>query len=218
MNGIKFSTGVFLAVLLFVSLACSTLGGLAPDEDSLVATAQSAATQAVNLATEIQSEDLVATAQALVTEVSEEDLQATAEAFAEGVDTEGMIATANAIATEAAVEGGELAATAQTLATQISGSEGEVPEDIPIPDTELDEFFASANLVSYSIAWEFDEVLAFYQNELPANGWTESAEGTVISPAAAVLVYQQVGKTATVSIGGIPFTGTTIVQILIQGS
>jgi hypothetical protein len=213
MNRKNFLIGLGLVAIFAAGLACSASSGVA-DQNDLVATARSAATAAVGLAAELDQQALAETAQAVATQLDESGLAATAQAAVTAVDPTSIVATAQAFGTQAAQQGSGSLATVQAMATQFSESSGEPPEDIPIPEGELIGFVAMGNLVSYGIQMPFDEVLAYYQNEMPANGWTEAPRGNVIADSAAVLVYDKVDRMVTITLGVIPLAGETRVQIL----
>jgi hypothetical protein len=120
------------------------------------------------------------------------------------------------VGTLAAGEGGDPLATAQALATQFASDSGELPEDIPLPDAELENFFTSANLVSYTVDMPFTEVLSFYEEEMIANGWSFIDEGSLVTTNTAVSNYQQVGRNALLTISGQADGNLTVVQIILQ--
>lgn len=51
---------------------------------------------------------------------------------------------------------------------------------------------------------------------MPANGWDEDTDASVISEIAAFLIYNKVDRSATVTISAIPGLSQTLIQILIQ--
>ena len=54
-------------------------------------------------------------------------------------------------------------------------------------------------MVSYETASAFDDVVAFYQEQMPANGWTES-DDAFISEGTAMFTYAQGDSTVTLMI------------------
>jgi len=54
-------------------------------------------------------------------------------------------------------------------------------------------------LVTYESSSSFDDVLSFYQEQMPANGWSDSGD-SFISSGNAMLVYAKDGRTATVAL------------------
>jgi hypothetical protein len=54
-------------------------------------------------------------------------------------------------------------------------------------------------LMTYESNSSFDDVLSFYQEQMPANGWSDSGD-SFISPGSAMLGYTKDGRTATVAI------------------
>lgn len=211
----KLTLGLSLIAVFAAGLACSFLTGLGEPGGDLVSTAQNAATQAVGLATALDEQGLNETAVAFATEFGETGIGATAEAMITAINPTDVVATAQAFGTQAASEGGESLATVQAMATQFAESSGDLPEDIPVPDGEKTGFVAMGNLVSFGIQQPFDEVLAYYQNEMPANGWEEAETGNLVADSAAVLVFEKINRTATITLGVIPLAEETRVQILI---
>ena len=61
---------------------------------------------------------------------------------------------------------GDLEATAQAF--QEGFGSGEVPPDIPMVDEPRQDLFGSDDIVSYNTPMSYDEVLAFYQEQMPA--------------------------------------------------
>ena len=107
----------------------------------------------------------------------------------------------------------------ETMAAQITdmpipGLSGEKPDDIPVMEG-ASEIVGSADLVTYIIDKDFQEVVDYYEREMPNNGWTKS-DGNVESDYAQ-LVYEKAGRKATVELFGIPFIEQTSVTINIEG-
>ena len=204
----KWRTGLFLSSLVLTGLACSIFSGINQSQE-LLTTAQS-------LATEIDGGEILATVEALATGINPGELLETVEAAATGFNPDDMLATANAIGTQAVSQGGDPLATAQAAATQTDLSGGEPPEDIPLVEGDKDNFFASSFAVSYGTSLDFDTVLQFYQEEMPANGWDENTDASVISDIAAVLIYNKTDRSATVTISALPGLTQTLIQILVQ--
>ena len=58
-----------------------------------------------------------------------------------------------------------------------------------------------SGMVMYTSASTFDQVQAFYQEQMPANGWDDTGD-SFTGPGSAMLSYTKDGRTATVTIGG----------------
>lgn len=171
--------------------------------------AQDVATQAQELATSISESGALATAQAFATEEGSSIL-ATGEALLTEAARSGALETAQARLTE---EGGEFLATVQAVATQ-GFTFSNPPEDVSIPqEPEVENLYATQDIVSYTIGQDFAAVLDFYKREMPANGWTAVSEGTLESEQAAVLKYTKDGRSATLSLSEGPQEGQTVVVI-----
>jgi hypothetical protein len=54
-------------------------------------------------------------------------------------------------------------------------------------------------LITYESASSFDDVLSFYQEQMPANGWSDSGD-SFVSSGSAMLSYTKDGRTATVAL------------------
>jgi hypothetical protein len=77
-----------------------------------------------------------------------------------------------------------------------SAAESEFPI---MPDAA--EVTTMSGMVMYTSASTFDQVQAFYQEQMPANGWDDSGD-SFTGPGSAMLSYTKDGRTATVTIGG----------------
>lgn len=174
---------------------------LTEDGSSLLKTAISVATQ--------EGPQLLDTAQAFVTQEGPALIE-TAQAMA---TEKGPVvkATVQAFATE---QGPEIIATAQALATQVAGGTPQVPEDIPLVEGERKNLAIVLGMIAYHTPLPYDEVLAFYLAQMPANGWELVSEGTYQIERTAVLNYQKIDRKATVSLSTVD--NETYLLILIQ--
>jgi hypothetical protein len=181
---------VVLIALLLAALACNAvtnaLGGNAADNAQ--ATADALLTEAAE-----QFGDPQATADALSTEAAEEfgDLETPEDA-------------------EPTEESGEAEATEEPL--EIPGT-GDAPDDIPVFDGNNENFFGSADVVSYTTDGSYADVVAFYRAEMEANGWTYDANLSAEFDEVAALQYTKDGRSATVSVVGDSATGSTLVAV-----
>lgn len=212
MKSFHFRHAWLVAALLFGTLACRLVTGIGETK----ATVEAAATQAK------QGLNMVETAQAMITQVGGSETLKTARAIATEVGESGLIETAQAVATQ---EGPGLIQTARAVATQ-KGPEleetarsimGEPPEDIPILESEKEDYLAGEFLISYVVPVSFDEVVDFYQREMPAEGWVEEQRSSMESESVAAFTYQKDSRSAAITISVNPINRRTTVVILITG-
>jgi len=192
---------IYLAVLLPV-VACS-LGQLADQARDTQQTAQAVLTQAESLAT--QSGPLLETARAAVTQIP--GYIQTAQVIA----TRGapVLATLKAVATEHP----GIMETAVALATHGFGV-GEPPSDIPLlEESQMQNYFATEQLVTYYTALDYPTVLDMYKTQMPANGWQPIPEETHEYANAATLTYTKEGRTAVINLSFSTMNYTTVVVI-----
>jgi hypothetical protein len=201
----RFTTLAIIA-LLFATLACNALSD-AISQNPAVATAQVVATQAA------EAGELFGTAQALATEANLGDVAATAQALATQANLGDVAATAQALATEANL--GDAAATAQAAATEALGSLGTPPPDIPLVEGETKDVFAMESLLTYSTPLAFDEVVAFYKEAMPANGWEYLKDSSLEMGELAVLNFSRAGRDASVTVTINPTSKETSVNVIV---
>jgi hypothetical protein len=75
---------------------------------------------------------------------------------------------------------------------------------------------ASPKLVAYTINVEYQSVLDFYIQEMPAFGWERIDAASVENQNGAAIHYKKLSRNVVVSISADPSTDYTIVQITIQ--
>jgi hypothetical protein len=131
-----------------------------------------------------QAQNAVQTAEALGTQAQQASTEF--EGLATEFEESGFEETAEAIGTESGDDG--------------NPDQSDVPADIPVYP-ENDTLFAFEGTVSFFTSASFQEVVNFYKQEMPNNGWAE-ADGSVEIEGSAVLNYQKDGKTATVTVNG----------------
>lgn len=207
-----------LILLLAASLACNTVNRIGDTRETVQAVASSVSQGRDMLATigalgtQVGSTGLLETAQALATQAGESGLLETAVAFA---TQQGpfAIATAQAFATQ---QGPAAMATAEAYATQVAGSLGNLPPDIPIVDGDKDAFVKSLELVSYITALDYAQVVDFYKQQMPANGWTQASSGWVETAQLTVLRYEKIDRVSTVTITHNPVDTRSVVLVTIQ--
>ena len=141
------------------------------------------------------------TAQSVATQVQELATDATP-----------LVETIAAVATE----NPEVVATIDAVATQ-GFSAGEAPQDIPVVDqSTVSAFFGSNDVVSYVTSMKYQDVLNFYKQKMPDNGWEALRDGTYEIENTAILQYAKPDRTATVTISVNPIDNTVIVGIAIS--
>ena len=199
-----FRLGLGIILLISFSLSC----GIINTVNELRSTVEDAGTYIE------QGRELVGTGQALVTNVQGSGMVETAQALATQFDESGIKETAQAYATQ--FNNADYLQTAQAVTTQFALSPDNVPEDIPLVEGEKNAFIASPQAISYFVGAAFDQVLSFYQREMPANGWIPLMQGTVVTDSTAELNYEKNGRTAKVVITAAPIIDQTSVVISLQ--
>lgn len=181
-----------LIALLSAALACNAVSNALSGNrvDDAQATADALLTQAVQ-----DFGDPQATADALQTEAAEafDDLDVPT---AEGEDE--PEATEEAEATEAPID--------------LPGTSGG-PDDVPVFDGNNENFFASADVVTYLADAPYADVVAFYKTEMEANGWAYNATLSSEFGEIAALTYNKDNRTATVSVLADSGSGKTLVAV-----
>jgi hypothetical protein len=204
-----------LSLLVIVGLACnlfSKVGQTAQDIQSI--------------GTDIgKGKQLISTVQPFITQVEGLNLLETLQSFTKNevpgaletmqavatVQGVGMVETVQAYATDHAPS---LKETGQAMATQLSP--GEVPEDIPVVEGDKTEFYSSQQIVSYGTPLDFQTVLDFYKNEMPAKGWTLVENAATEMENFASLPYDKPTRRTTINITVNQFSHNTVVFITIS--
>jgi hypothetical protein len=200
---------VFQIIVLFSLLAMFGLGcGLVTEITGMKATAETVGTAVES------GRELMGTGQALATQVGETGAKETLQALATKADESGIKETVQAAATQ--FEDSGVVETMQAKATEFHISEEDVPADIPVMQGEKSTFVGSPQAISYFIDADFNPVLAYYQQEMPARGWSKIDYGTTITSSTAELFYEKDGRKATVVIAQVPVMGQVGVVITIE--
>jgi hypothetical protein len=200
-----------IPLLLMITLACNlfsqveSLANSAQQGQEILETAQS-------LSTDVSSTGMLETAQAMATQVGESGLAETAQAFATEQGPS-LAETAQAVATQ---QGPGLMETAQAMVTKAAVTFGDAPADIPVVEDENENFFSTAELVSYFTPTPYAEVLTFYKEQMPVNDWIKVDEDWVETESAAILKFTKPDRIATVTISVNPLDNMTVVMITIQ--
>jgi len=173
----------------------------------------------------------------LVTDIKETfEMKNTAEAFITDIDIEGLATEFDfeAIATEFDFEAIETEIDAmatefdfdvietefgmgelfETSEFQIPGFVGERPADIPVMP-EAADIMESSNLVEYYVELDINQVINFYEQEMPKNGWAKTKEDK--GDGYATITYTKGGRTAILDIMEDFFSGISV-SISISGN
>lgn len=213
-----YRTAGLVLVIIMTGLACNLVNQL----DVARETVQSVATDvqqsrdfittARAIATLAQGSGYIETVQALATQFGESGFLETAQAFATEQGPP-LIETAQAVITQ---QGPGAIETLQALATRGALTLGDAPADIPLAGDERINYIGTQRLVSYFSPLSFQEVLPFYQTQMPINGWTPVEQGTSVADDLATLNYTKLDRFASVTLTKNPLNNQTIVTITIQ--
>jgi len=146
-----------------------------------------------------------------------DDVVSEIEDIAEQVDIENIEELGENIGTmvpEIPTDLGDIQATIE--AVQEGFDLGEAPPDIPIVDGETENFFASEAFISYTTPMDFDDVMTFYQEEMPNNNWEPNDDGSLNMAGTALLQFSKSDRIAIVTITENQEDETTTVLITLQ--
>ena len=129
------------------------------------------------------------------------------------VTQSGIAETAQALVTQGGIQ-----ETVQALATDLPlpTLTGEKPADIPVMDGDLTAEIMSEKFISYVIDAVFQDVIDFYEREMPANGWTKDEANSSTNQGFTTLAFTKDSRKATVIITEVPFLNQTSVSINIE--
>ncbi len=185
---------IWLFVLLFAVLACTcNMGSIAEraqQVESAAQTAQALATAGQEIISTVEGSGIVQTADAM-----------------------GLMETMQAAITDLPEEGSNLIATAQVVITK--GAYGQAPPNIPLVGGEINDFFGSSSLVSYTTPMNLNDVIDFYRNAMPNYGWSTGDDTSVLTSTYAVLSFMNADQRCTVTLSANPLNDDTIVLISI---
>jgi hypothetical protein len=137
--------------------------------------------------------------------------------------------TETAAATATGDLGGGMLGPLQPMMTEIGGIlpefglggpevTGEPPPDIPIISGEKEDLVTAPNKVSYSITMALNDVVSFYEREMPAREWVKQPGQPTPTNDRATLLFTKGNRTATIRIEiDFLFGDTTTVDITITG-
>jgi len=183
----------WLILLLIAALACNAVGDVAEKAgqvESAAKTAQALATAGQEIITQVEGSGIVQTAEAM-----------------------GLMETMQAAITDIPEESSDIVATAQAVLTE--GAYGEAPSNIPLVGGEVNDFFGSNSLVSYTTPMDLDDVVDFYRDAMPNYGWDTGDDTTVLTSTYAVLSFKNADQRCTITLSLNPLNGDTIVLISI---
>ncbi len=190
-------------ILLFMGAAFSIMAcGLLSDLADKAQQVENAAGTAKALAT---------AGQEIVTQVSGSGVMQTALAYATQAEESGLMETAQAAIATLPGQSADIKATAEAVITQ--GTYGQAPANIPIFPGEINAFFGSSSLVTYSAPTNVQSIVDFYRQQMPVYGWAPGGETTVITSSYAVLSYQNASQRVTITISATPLTSESLVVI-----
>jgi len=199
---------IVFVILIIFSLACN----LTSTANLIKSTAEGAATKVEEgrgllstgeaIVTQIEGSGIAETAQAWATQIADSGFKETGEAFATQYVDSGIQKTVQAYVTE--FKDSHILETAQAVSTQFSLSPDNKPEDIPVLEGEKNAFITSPYLISYFIQLPFNETLAFYQREMPINGWIENENLSVLTEDNAEFIYEKDYRIAKVKLSALP--------------
>jgi hypothetical protein len=109
-----------------------------------------------------------------------------------------------------------LAETVQAVATQSGSTSGQAPKDIPLVEGDKTSLVTSQTFISYFTSLDFNSVVTFYDNQMPANGWTKLDKESIQNANNAVMIFDKPTRKATVTLGINPTNNTTVVVITVS--
>jgi len=166
----------FFVLVLLTTLACSTISNVTDQIEEVQTTAQSAATQVLSFVT--QASDLTTQAVQMATQAAP------------------LLETASAFATQ----NPGLETTLQALPTSLAG-QGEAPANIPtVDESTMTMYYATKDSVSYATTQDFQTVVNFYKEQMPANGWSIDDGFSMETTTTCVYSYKMDNRTATLTI------------------
>ncbi len=137
----------------------------------------------------------------------------TVQGIATQIDESGIGETAQAMVTQ--IDESGIKQTVQGAITEIAVAPGEIPDDIPIMEGNQ-ALVSAADVISYMMPdKEFQEVVDYYKNEMPAKGWVKLDSGSE-SDNLTTLEYEKDGRKVSIVITKVPVLNQVTVLISIQ--
>lgn len=91
-----------------------------------------------------------------------------------------------------------------------------LPADVPIPPGDQRDLFVSRNLVSFLMQTDINQLILFFENQLPIHGWAKVMAGSSITRTSALLYYTKDGRNLSISLRLNPLSNLTGVVITLQ--
>ncbi|MCU0489690.1 MAG: hypothetical protein MUE67_12165 [Anaerolineales bacterium] len=91
-----------------------------------------------------------------------------------------------------------------------------LPADVPLPPGDQRDLFVSRNLVSFLIQTDINQLILFFENQMPIHGWTKVMNGSSITQSSALLNYTKDGRSLSISLRLNPLSNLTGVVITVQ--
>jgi hypothetical protein len=91
-----------------------------------------------------------------------------------------------------------------------------LPADVPLPPGDQRDLFVSRNLVSFLMQTNINQLILFFENQMPIHGWTKVMTGSSITQSSALLNYTKDGRSLSISLRLNPLSKLTGVVITLQ--
>lgn len=88
-----------------------------------------------------------------------------------------------------------------------------LPADVPLPPGDQRDLFVSRNLVSFLMQTDINQLILFFENQMPIHGWTKVMTGSSITQSSALLNYTKDGRSLSISLRLNPLSNLTGVVI-----
>jgi hypothetical protein len=167
--------------------------------------------------------EIIETGQVFAAKVNQYGVGQTAQAAVLNLSDSGMVKTVQFVATSNGPDLLEtvahftsdkiplIQATAEAVATKNPDS-----SDIPIPSGRKEEFDLDGMATAFSTNSEIGEVIAFYEKEMPLNGWKRLDSISRVGSNRALIHFRKGERLAIVSININKESSKTFVQISVQ--
>jgi len=204
----------FLVLCLFIS-SCTSMADAGQEIEVLQSTVNAVEIKLQN------GLDIIGTGKAIATQVDQSGVVQTAQAVASNISDSGLISTAQFLATswqpdlfETAVKFSyeqvpKIQTTLEAVGTKVPNS-----SDIPIYNSEKVEFYSDGLEMSFSTNTGIEDVVEFYENEMPNYGWEQLESITRVNINRALLHFRKGERLTVISMNR--DTLKTFVQISVQ--
>jgi len=138
--------------------------------------------------------------------------------LATDVDVQGIVTQVEGLATDIDIEGittqiEPMMTEIQDMITEMPDLSGDKPVDIPIIEGS-EEMMSSKGLITFTTEKELYEIIDYYNQQMPANGWNKTGEK--VEEDSTELTFEKGGRKATINVISFPFIGTNV-TITIEG-